>query len=233
MISSSLFFVVFRFYFRRFPRIFFEIPSAFFRNFFFFFVFFWGALFRYRSIRAFVALFRYRSIRAFIALFRYRSIRAFVALLPAAIRAFVALLPAAIRALGALLPAAIRALGARGCTSFTPGCILAPFQGAHSHHKISHICRRQMSTPHRHLWRGGGRQAGAEVTFPSQNRQRPQRGRLFPLANYLTSAVSRCLHPIAIYGEGVADRPGLRSGGQGVRSKINGQGLRSKTRGMN
>ena len=188
MISSSLFFVVFRFYFRRFPRIFFEIPSAFFRSFFFFFVFFWGALFRYRSIRAFVALFRYRSIRA---------------------------------------------LGARGCTSFTPGCILAPFQGAHSHHKISHICRRQMSTPHRHLWKGGGRQAGAEVTFPSQNRQRPQRGRLFPLANYLTSAVGRCLHPIAIYGEGVADRPGLSSGGQGVRSKINGQGLRSKTRGMN
>ena len=39
----------------------------------------WG-LFRYRSIRAFVALFRYRSIRAFVALFRYRSIRAFVAL---------------------------------------------------------------------------------------------------------------------------------------------------------
>ena len=198
MISSSLFFVVFRFYFRRFPRIFFEIPSAFFRS--FFFVFFWGALFRYRSIRAFVALFRYRSIRAFVALFRYRS---------------------------------IRALGARGCTSFTPGCLLAPFQGAHSHHKISHICRRQMSTPHRHLWKGGGRQAGAEVAFPSQNRQRPQRGRLFPLANYLTSAVGRCLHPIAIYGEGVADRPGLRSGGQGVRSKINGQGLRSKTRGMN
>ena len=37
---------------------------------------FWGALFRYRSIRAFDALFRYRSIRAFDALFRYRSIRA-------------------------------------------------------------------------------------------------------------------------------------------------------------
>ena len=221
MISSSLFFVVFRFYFRRFPRIFFEIPSAFFRS--FFFVFFWGALFRYRSIRAFIAL------------FRYRSIRAFVALLPAAIRAFVALFRyRSIRAFVALFRyRSIRALGARGCTSFTPGCILAPFQGAHSHHKISHICRRQMSTPHRHLWRGGGRQAGAEVTFPSQNRQRPQRGRLFPLANYLTSAVGRCLHPIAIYGEGVADRPGLRSGGQGVRSKINGQGLRSKTRGMN
>ena len=62
---------------------------------------------------------------------------------------------------------------------------------------ISHICRRQMSLPPRHLWRGGGRQAGGEVTFP--------------LAKYLTSAVGRCLFPLAIYGEGVADRPGVRS----------------------
>ena len=30
----------------------------------------------------------------------------------------------------------------------------------------------------------------------------------FPLAKYLTSAVGRCLFPIAIYGEGVADRLG-------------------------
>ena len=101
MISSSLFFVVFRFYFRRFPRIFFEIPSAFFRSFFFFF--FWGALFRYRSIRAFVALFRYRSIRAFVALFRYRSIRAFGGYCP----------------LGNTPPS-------RGSATLTPGCVLAP-----------------------------------------------------------------------------------------------------------
>ena len=153
MISSSLFFVVFRFYFRRFPRIFFEIPSAFFRSFFFFFVFFWGALFRYRSIRAFVALFRYRSIRALGALFRYRSIRAFVALLPAAIRAFVAL----------FRYRSIRALGARGCTSFTPGCILAPFQGAHFPPAKSTTPATRASIPHLHLWRGGGRQAGGEV----------------------------------------------------------------------
>ena len=31
------------------------------------------------------------------------------------------------------------------------------------HRKICHICRRQMSIPPRHLWRGGGRQAGGEV----------------------------------------------------------------------
>ena len=34
---------------------------------------------------------------------------------------------------------------------------------------------------------------------------------LIPITKFLTSAVGRCLHPIAIYGEGVADRPGLRS----------------------
>ena len=33
----------------------------------------------------------------------------------------------------------------------------------------------------------------------------------FPLTKFLTSAVGRCLFPLAIYGEGVADRPGVRS----------------------
>ena len=32
-----------------------------------------------------------------------------------------------------------------------------------------------------------------------------------PLTKFLTSAVGRCLFPLAIYGEGVADRPGVRS----------------------
>ena len=41
-------------------------------------------------------------------------------------------------------------------TSATGRC---PFLPRH----ICHICRRQMSIPHRHLWRGGGRQAGGEV----------------------------------------------------------------------
>ena len=39
-----------------------------------------------------------------------------------------------------------------------------------------------------------------------------------PLATFLTSAVGRCLFPLAIYGEGVADRPGVRSNTQGIRS---------------
>ena len=34
---------------------------------------------------------------------------------------------------------------------------------------------------------------------------------LFPIAKFLASAVGRCPFPIAIYGEGVADRPGVRS----------------------
>ena len=52
--------------------------------------------------------------------------------------------------------------------------------------QISHICRRQMSIPHRHLWRGGGRQAGGEVNVhsPSQNQSRPRRGRLSPSPNF-------------------------------------------------
>ena len=32
-----------------------------------------------------------------------------------------------------------------------------------------------------------------------------------PLAKFVTSAAGRCHFPLAIYGEGVADRPGVRS----------------------
>ena len=34
--------------------------------------------------------------------------------------------------------------------------------------QIYHICRRQMSIPPRHLWRGGARQAGGEVQNTNQ-----------------------------------------------------------------
>ena len=72
--------------------------------------------------------------------------------------------------------------------------------------------------PPRHSWRGGGRQAGGEVTFPLAKFLTSAVGRcLLPLAKFLTSAVGRCLLPLAIHGEGVADR-------SGVRSKINGPG---------
>ena len=40
-----------------------------------------------------------------------------------------------------------------------------------------------------------------------------------PLAKYLTSAVGRCLFPLAIYGEGVADRPGGEVWGTGLDDK--------------
>ena len=104
----------------------------------------------------------------------------------------------------------------RGCAPLTPGCVLAPCQGASFPRQICHICLRQMFIPPRHLWRGGGRQAGGEVKRPPRRASipprhtyarnagvhspsphiRPQRGRPFPLS---------------IYGEGVADRPGERS----------------------
>ncbi len=98
---------------------------------------FQGALFRYRSIQAFGALFRYRSIWAFGALFRYRSIRAFGALFRplGSIRAFgYAIAPfGAIRsAYRPISPFGLNtgSLSSRGCAPLTPGCILAPFQGA-------------------------------------------------------------------------------------------------------
>ena len=70
-------------------------------------------------------------------------------------------------------------LSSRGCAPLTPGCILAPFQGApFLPRHICHISHRQMS---------------------------------IPLAIFVTSAVGRCPFPLAIYGEGVADRPGVRS----------------------
>ena len=45
---------------------------------------------------------------------------------------------------------------------------------------------------------------------PSPNQQRPQRGRPFPIAKSTTPATRASIH-LAIYGEGVAERPGVRS----------------------
>ena len=46
--------------------------------------------------------------------------------------------------------------------------------------------------------------------FHSPNQSRPRSGRLFPSPNQSRPRSGR-LFPIAIYGEGVADRPGVRS----------------------
>ena len=51
----------------------------------------------------------------------------------------------------------------------------------------------------------------ASVSSPSPNPQRPLCVRPFPLAIIITSAVGRCPFPLAIYGEGGGDRPGVRS----------------------
>ncbi len=41
--------------------------------------------------------------------------------------------------------------------------------------QIYHICRRQMSIPPRHLWRGGGRKAGDEVQNTSYAPKKPKK----------------------------------------------------------
>ena len=54
-------------------------------------------------------------------------------------------------------------LSSRGCATLTPGCILAPLQGALFPLAESTTPAPRASIPPRHLWRGGGRQAGGEV----------------------------------------------------------------------
>ena len=117
--------------------------------------------------------------------------------------------------LGALSAKPIRAPGgycplgntppSRGCATLTPGCILAPLQGARCsndrkpgvalrlpravfwrpfrasipHRQICHICRRQMFIPHRQICHICRRQMS------------------IPLAKFVTSAVGRCPFPIA------------------------------------
>ena len=59
------------------------------------------------------------------------------------------------------------------------------------------------SIPPLHLWRGGGRQAGGEVIFPLANFSHICRRQMsIPPRQFLTSAVGRCLFPLAIYGGG-------------------------------
>ena len=64
--------------------------------------------------------------------------------------------------------------------------------GVNPPRQIYHICRRQMS-------------------IPSPNLSHLPQADVYSLAKSITSAVGRCLFPLAIYGEGVADRPGVRS----------------------
>ena len=131
------------------------------------------------------------------ALFRCRSIRALCRpISPCGLNTgfWLRLLPVGQYAFAVALsrPAgSIRALVARGCATLTPGCILAPHQGAlfplsqTSHlpqadvnspapnltsaagrcqfpRSKPHICRRQMSIPPLNLWRGG--QGGRSIT---------------------------------------------------------------------
>ena len=88
---------------------------------------------------------------------------------------------------------------------YTPGCVLAPLQGARC---------------------SNDRKPGVALRYTPGCILAPFQGALFPhrqichicrrqmsihLAIFVTSAVGRCPFPLAIYGEGVADRPGVRS----------------------
>ena len=102
----------------------------------------------------------------------------------------------------------------------SPNISHLPLADVHPPRQIHKRPQRGRLPPPRHLWKGGGRQAGGEVTFP--------------LAIILTSATGRCLFP----------HLHLWRGGQGVRSNARrsgrqfphlhlwrgGQGVRSNAR---
>ena len=77
---------------------------------------------------------------------------------------------------------------------------------------LSPYCLRQygLLSPYFAIAQYGLWAPGVALRLPQAVFWRPFRA-LIPITKFLTSAVGRCLHPIAIYGEGVADRPGLRS----------------------
>ena len=145
-------------------------------------------IFPHQSSRHGIALFRpLGSIRALVALFRpLGSIRA---LAPAMCSLRCAHTPTQ-PPYFAIAPYGL--LSSRGCATLTPGCILAPLQGALFPLAESTTPAPRASIPPRQI--NNTRAAG--VHSPSPNQQHPRRGRPFPLA---------------IYGEGVADRPGVRS----------------------
>ena len=99
-------------------------------------------------------------------------------------------------------------LSSRGCATLTPGCILAPLQGAPFTLAKSTTPAPRASLPlAKFLTSAVGR-----CPFPIAKFLTSAVGRCpSPLAKFLTSAVGRCPSPLAIYGEGVADRPGVRS----------------------
>ena len=113
------------------------------------------------------------------ALFRYRSIRAlcrpispcglntgfWLRLLPVGQYAFAVAL---FRPMGS-----IRALVARGCATLTPGCILAPHQGAlFPLSQTSHLPQADVNSPSQFM----ERESGGEVNSPSQFMERGSGG---------------------------------------------------------
>ena len=82
-------------------------------------------------------------------------------------------------------------LSSRGCATLTPGCILAPLQGALFPLAESTTPAPRASIPPRQI--NNTRAAG--VHSPSPNQQRPHRGRPFPLAKSTTPAPRASIPP--------------------------------------
>ena len=170
------------------------------------------------SIRAWGALFRpVGSIRAWGALSPL-AIRAFGALSPTAIRALghpglrcaypglysgapsgrsISILRIDNCSFIALLLTQYGLLVTRGCAALTPGCILAPFQGAlfPSHASIIANCSFIALLLTRYgllVTRGCAALTPGCILAPLQ-------GALFPLAQFLASATGRCPFPLAIF----------------------------------
>ena len=96
--------------------------------------------------------------------------------------------------------------------SFSLSFFGAPYFAIAQYGLLSPYCLRQygLLSPYFAIAQYGLWAPGVALRLPRAVFWRPFRA-LIPITKFLTSAVGRCLHPIAIYGEGVADRPGLRS----------------------
>ena len=90
--------------------------------------------------------------------------------------------------------------------------LLSPYFAIAQYGLLSPYCLRQygLLSPYFAIAQYGLWAPGVALRLPRAVFWRTFRA-LIPITKFLTSAVGRCLHPIAIYGEGVADRPGLRS----------------------
>ena len=86
-------------------------------------------------------------------------------------------------------------VASQGCATLTPGCVLAPFQGAHSHRQINNARRGGLNTPPsrgcfpglRYAYPGLCSGALSGRSFPSPRGGRQAGGEVIPLARVQAS----------------------------------------------